>query len=202
MRATDGDRDATSSIVAAAASDGRLTLEEMHERLERVFAARTHGDLAEITRDLVGASHTPARQPPRPLQPFSGTAGRSTSVTIFGGVERKGAWSVPGHLQLIAVMGGADIDFTDAVFQQAHTTINVIAIMGGVDITAPPHVRVESDVSGIMSGCDNRADDGPGQYVVRVTGLAIMGGVRIRRTKGDQRGQLWGPPAPPLPPPL
>ena len=200
MRASDGDRDATSAIVAAAASDGRLTLEEMHERLERVFAARTHGDLAEITRDLVGALQTPARQPPRPLQQFSGISGRSTSVAIFGGVERKGAWSVPGHLQFIAVMGGADIDLTDAVFQQAYTTINVIAIMGGVEITAPPHVRVQSDVSGIMGGCDNRADDGPGEYVVRVTGLAIMGGVSIRRSKGDQRGQLWGPPAPPLPP--
>ncbi|MDQ1714714.1 MAG: hypothetical protein QOC60_659 [Frankiaceae bacterium] len=201
MRATDADRDAAGAVVAAAASDGRLTLEELHERLERVFAARTHGELAAITRDLVAPARDLSAHPARTYQQFSGVGGRSTAVAIFGGIERKGSWSVPGHLQLVAVMGGAEIDLTDAVFERPRTTINVVAIMGGVEITAPAHVRVQSDVMAILGGCSNRADDGAGQYVVHVTGIAIMGGVDIRRPKGRGQDPLSGPQPPaPLPP--
>ena len=204
MRATDADRDAAGAVVAAAVSDGRLTLDEMPDRLERVFAARTHGDLVAITRDLI----TPTRgmtanayatvPPPHTYQQFTGVGGRSTAVAIFGGVERTGAWSVPGHLHLVAVMGGAQIDLTDAVFEQPHTTINVVAIMGGVEITAPAHVRVQTNVMAILGGCSNRADDGAGHYVVHVTGIAIMGGVDIRRPQAGQRDRLQGA-QPPMP---
>jgi len=210
MRATDADRDSTTAIVAAAAADRRPTIDEMHEPLEPAFAARTHGELAELTRDLVptaavrgvaGASATAAPAAGAPYQQFVGISGRTTAVAVFGGVERKGNWTVPGHLQVVAVMGGADIDLTDAVFEQPHTAINVVAIMGGVQITAPPHVRVESHVSAIFGGCSNAADDGEGQFVVHVTGTAIFGGVDVKRPgrgrhPGSRGGRL-GPPAPP-----
>ena len=208
MRATDADRDAAGAVVAAATSDGRLTLDEMHERLELVFAARTHGDLVAVTRDLAAPMHgmaTPAQaaQTAHTYQQFAGVGGRSAAVAIFGGIERKGAWSVPGHLQIVAVMGGAELDLTEAVFEQPHTTINIVAILGGVEITAPAHVRVRSDVVAILGGCTNRADDGDAHYVVHVTGVAIMGGVDIRRGGERGRARLRGPQdQPPLPPQL
>ncbi|MCU1675708.1 MAG: hypothetical protein JWM93_466 [Frankiales bacterium] len=199
MRATDADRDAVSAIVAAAASDGRLTLDEMHERLELVFAARTHGDLAVITADLEHVAPRNAPQPLSPPQPFLGLSSRTTAVAVFSGLERKGAWSVPAHMQVVAIMGGAEIDLTSAVFEQQHSFINVIAIMGGIEITAPPNVRVQSNVMAIFGGATNRADDGDGQFTVTLTGAVVMGGVDVRRpTNGRGGSALPGPPPPPL----
>jgi len=52
MRAADADRDAVADRLRGAHADGRLTVEEFHERLDSAFAARTLGDLAALTADL------------------------------------------------------------------------------------------------------------------------------------------------------
>ena len=52
MRAGDSDRDAAAERLRSAHAEGRLTVEEFHERLDAAFAARTLGDLAELTADL------------------------------------------------------------------------------------------------------------------------------------------------------
>ena len=54
MRVGDAERDAAAADLGEHYTAGRLTLEELHERLEAVFAAKTFGQLARIMSDLPG----------------------------------------------------------------------------------------------------------------------------------------------------
>jgi Domain of unknown function (DUF1707) len=54
MRIGDAERDAAASDLGEHFTAGRLTLDELHERLEAVFAAKTSGQLARILSDLPG----------------------------------------------------------------------------------------------------------------------------------------------------
>jgi Domain of unknown function (DUF1707) len=67
LRASDADRDATADRLRRHHTDGRLDQDEFQERLDRCFAAKTVGELGELTRDLPG---DPARL---------GSSGRSGS---------------------------------------------------------------------------------------------------------------------------
>ena len=52
LRASDADRDATADRLRQHHTDGRIDPEEFQERLDKCFAAKTVGELAELTRDL------------------------------------------------------------------------------------------------------------------------------------------------------
>jgi Domain of unknown function (DUF1707) len=52
LRASDADREAMADRLRKHHTDGRLDQDEFQERLERCFAAKTVGELAELTRDL------------------------------------------------------------------------------------------------------------------------------------------------------
>jgi hypothetical protein len=52
LRAADTDRDAIVQRLAAAMSEGRLPLDEYHQRLEQAFAATTYAGLDRLVADL------------------------------------------------------------------------------------------------------------------------------------------------------
>jgi hypothetical protein len=64
LRAADADRAAVATVLGEHMSAGRLTLEEYDERLARAYAAKTYGELAELTADLpkTPKPRTPATQ--------------------------------------------------------------------------------------------------------------------------------------------
>jgi hypothetical protein len=60
VRVGDADREAIAAQLREHYADGRLTLEELNERLDQTFAARTKADLNTVMRDLphaAGASY-------------------------------------------------------------------------------------------------------------------------------------------------
>jgi hypothetical protein len=65
IRAADADRERVAQTVQTAGSEGRLTLEEVEERLSRVYAAKFTDELTALTTDL------PRPAPPRPGFPLS-----------------------------------------------------------------------------------------------------------------------------------
>jgi Domain of unknown function (DUF1707) len=74
MRIGDTERDAAAADLGDHFTAGRLTLDELHERLEAVFAAKTFGQLARIMSDLPGPGRLPgltrlARHPATPGMP-------------------------------------------------------------------------------------------------------------------------------------
>ncbi len=52
LRAGDTDREAVAAALGTHMAAGRLSLAEYDERLTRTYAAKTHGELAELTADL------------------------------------------------------------------------------------------------------------------------------------------------------
>ena len=66
LRASDADREQIAERLRQATAEGRLLAEELEERLERLFASRTYGELDAIVADLPGRA-TPQRARPRAL---------------------------------------------------------------------------------------------------------------------------------------
>lgn len=60
LRASDDDRDRLVEQLQRHAIAGRLSMEEYAERVDRVLAARTHGDLAAVMDDLPDESKVDA----------------------------------------------------------------------------------------------------------------------------------------------
>jgi hypothetical protein len=72
MLAADADRERAVDILKAGFAEGRLTQDEHGERVAKVHAARTYGELAAVTADLpagplgaAGHHQVAARQPPQ-----------------------------------------------------------------------------------------------------------------------------------------
>jgi hypothetical protein len=68
LRASDAERERVAEALRRHHLDGRLDTEELQERLERAYAARTTGELAPLLADLP-AEREPARGP-RPFASF------------------------------------------------------------------------------------------------------------------------------------
>jgi hypothetical protein len=195
LRASDTDRERVAEILREAAGDGRLTLEELDERLDAVYAAKTYAELEPITHDLpnAGAEHVPAPAPAATADParFGGQPGSTAAIAIMGGFERKGDWVVPREMSCVAFMGGGELDMREARFEEQTVKINIFAMMGGVEITVPDDANVRVQGVGIMGAFDHSAsgDGQPGGPTIVVTGLAFMGGVEIKR-KRPRRDKL------------
>ena len=61
LRASDADRERVAEALRRHHVDGRIDTDELQERLERCYAARTGGDLAALLADLPGEA--PPRRP-------------------------------------------------------------------------------------------------------------------------------------------
>jgi Domain of unknown function (DUF1707) len=65
LRASDADREAVAERLRQATVEGRIVAEELEERLEAVFVARTYGELDALTADLPARRVERRRQPDR-----------------------------------------------------------------------------------------------------------------------------------------
>jgi hypothetical protein len=61
LRAADADRLAVATVLGEQMAAGRLTVEEYEDRLARAYAAKTYGELHDLTTDLPAA--VPVRRP-------------------------------------------------------------------------------------------------------------------------------------------
>src|SRR5436190_23595506 len=66
MRVSDADRERVAEQLRDGAAEGRLDTDELSERLDSAYAAKTVGELSAITRDLPVLSTRPERVPDRP----------------------------------------------------------------------------------------------------------------------------------------
>lgn len=197
MRAGDADRERVAQVLRDAAGDGRLTLAELDERLDAVYAAKTYADLAPITRDLPAAGAAPAAShvavsgaPDR--RPVEGAPSWTTGIGVMSGFRRSGVWNVPRRFRAFAFWGGGKIDLREARFAERATTIHAFAVMGGFEIIVPDDVTVHVKGLGIMGGFDQRASGPgvPGAPTVVVKGFAFWGGVGVKRRRTKQQKEL------------
>lgn len=131
LRASDADRERVVKALSEAAGDGRLTQEEHSERVQRAYQARTLGELAVLTEDLLAPSAQPLRlEAPGPVNAF------------FTTQRREGRWVVPERFSAVAVGGHIVIDLREALLQSLHTVIAAVLIGGQLHLLVPEGVQV------------------------------------------------------------
>jgi hypothetical protein len=188
MRISDADRQRVADVLRDAAGDGRLDFDELEERLERTWQAKTYGELVPITLDLQATGPvTPpapvsARRPTPPLPAI----GHNSSTAIMSECKRQGVWSVPEHHSAFALMGSVLVDLRQAQLSAHETHINASAIMGEVKVIVPAHMHVVVDGTPIMGEYHQAKDKTPAELrpdspVVRLRGMALMGSVTVQR---------------------
>lgn len=194
LRASDADRERVAKFLHDSMAEGRLTVSELEERLTTVYAAKTIGELEPVLTDLPVELHdvTPAASPVPVVQGFQppdrrigGRPLNHNAVAVMSGIDRHGSWVVPEKFNVVCVMGGAELDLTEAHFAAGEVTIQITAIMGGAEINVPDDITVHVNGFGFMGAFVDEAHvtGPPGCPVVRITGFALMGGVVVQRAK-------------------
>jgi len=194
-----------------------------HDRIHRARAARRHVDLvddferrltlahratsvSEIARtvsDLTEAAPSTALAPAAATPPvLASERPYDRVVAVFGGVERRGAWVLPRHLEVRAVLGGVLLDFRQAALLPGVTDVHVVAVMGGAQIIVPPGLSVDVSGTAVLGGFGHvervPAAIDPDRPVLRVHGLAVLGGVAVEtrlagETETDAHRRRHGP---------
>lgn len=97
LRASDSDRERVAERLRHATAEGRLSAEELEERLEVLFAARTYGELDPLLSDL-SASRLPRVSAAR----WAGAVGGTLVLALLGRLALKrgdsgaAAFHIPG----------------------------------------------------------------------------------------------------------
>ncbi len=183
LRASDADRDRAASVLNEAMAQGRLTAEEHSERLDAIYAAKTHADIVPVISDLPGSSAAVA--PSAGTAPVAAAGRERRLVAVFGGLSRKGRWHPEPVTRILTVFGGAELDLREADLPGREITINAVAVCGGVSVIVPPEMRVIDTGSAIMGGREIAGDSPesarPDAPVLRLTGTCVCGGIDVKR---------------------
>ena len=136
----------------AAGAEGRLTVEELAERIDAAYGAPTRAELEPLVADLPGRGpRARARRAGAARCPPS-SSGSSAAATA------RAAGACRPRVTVVNVMGGADLDLCDAVFDEPEVEITVWSLMGGSDIIVPEGVHVEMGGFALMGGNDLKLD--------------------------------------------
>jgi hypothetical protein len=195
VRASDAERDRVAEVVRRAVGDGRLTIVEGDERLAAVYAAVHRDELTEATHDLepepVVVTGLGAHGSAAPIPPATGREPSTSSFSLMHGTTRRGVWAPGPEHSAAAIMGGVELDLRHARLDPQDTTIRAVAIMGGIVITVGPDVEVRCEGVGLMGGFADQTGPPvtpplPGAPSLKIVGLAMWGGVEIRRRERDE----------------
>lgn len=177
LRASHQDRDRVVEILRVAAGDGRLTSEELDERLEVALTARTFNELADLTRDLPAAGQAAG----------AGLPPQKEMVRIdcsSGSAKRDGRWVVPRRLEVRVASGSVKLDFTEAVITQPALAIDAEVRSGSLTLVTKPGIVVDADEVTVRSGAVKvRApwsSDAPVALRVALSGKVGSGSISAR----------------------
>jgi hypothetical protein len=187
LRASDAEREHAVGILGDAAAEGRLSINELDERIQSAYATHTVGELAALLADVSpGAlSGGALASPRRGDRVVAVREGRDTRriVSIMGGNHRRGHWRIANRCSVVNIMGAGKIDMCDVELTHTVTRLNVYSVMGGAEIRVPAGVRVEVSKLAFMGGNDVRLDDQAPRAedpLIRIRLVSIMGGAKVR----------------------
>jgi hypothetical protein len=147
LRASHEDRDQVIEVLRVSAGDGRLTADELDERLELAMTARTYGELAKLVADLPAAGSVTSTPAPAP---------RVKDVVRIdcgsGHAKREGRWVVPQRIEARVHSGNVKLDFTQAVITQPVVQIEAEVRSGHIVLITKPGIVVDTDDVAVRSG--------------------------------------------------
>jgi hypothetical protein len=147
LRASHDDRDRVVELLRVSAGDGRLTAEELDQRLELALTARTYGELAKLVTDLPAAGSVASA---------SATAPKPKDIVRIdcrsGQVRRVDRWVVPQRMEVKVTSGQILLDLTQAVITQPTMQLDIDVSSGSVRLKTKPGIVVDGDDVAIRSG--------------------------------------------------
>lgn len=185
LRASDAERHQAIEDLRRHAGEGRLTLEELTQRIDSAYAAQTRDELARITADLPADTGTRAPAPRR--RPTSRT------LVLFGDVERKGPWRIASHSSVVVGFGNADIDLRHAQIDGNEVTITAYIAFGNVDFYVPEGIDVDHGGLAIFGARGDHGTDvtpSPDAPLVRVRVYTLFGNSDLWRIPAGAKGSL------------
>lgn len=184
LRASHEDRDRVIEVLRTAASDGRLTLKELEDRLEKALTAPTVGELAVLSKDLI-------------VVPGGAAGVRQTEPKDMiridhqnGNVNRDGRWVVPRRIEVRLINGHVRLDFTEAVITQPLLGIDADVHSGTLTLLTMPGIDVDADEVVVRGGSvrvQPPRSEVPVILRIEVSGTVSIGHIRARY----RRRALW-----------
>jgi predicted membrane protein len=103
-----------------------------------------------------------------------------TAVAIIGGVTRGSTSRAFRKANLVAVMGGLEIDLRHAEIN-GEASIDVFSLWGGIEIRVPEDWTVDSQVIPILGGVEDKTrPTRVANHRLIVRGSVVMAGVEIK----------------------
>jgi len=190
LRASHEDRDRVVELLRVAAGDGRLTAEELDERLEFALTARTYGELAALTADLPAGTMAVL-----PGSPAAGSLAQPKDVVRIdctsGNAIRDGRWVVPRRLEVRVTSGNVRLDFAEAVAMYPTLQIDAEVRSGNLLMVTKPGIVVDADDVSVRSGNVRVkapwGNEAPVTLRITVTGKVGSGNIVAR----SRRRSFW-----------
>jgi hypothetical protein len=184
QRISDDERQQVAEVLHDAAAQGRISLDELGQRLTLASTAKTYADLAPVTADLPAVSGAVL---PLPLSADVAPAPVfDSSFASMSTKRREGRWRLGSRHRALALWGGVVLDLREALVTSPVVTLQASAFMGSVDVIVDEHTVVLCDGHAFMGDFSEkrshfRSEPQHGSLVVRVQGRALMGRVTIKR---------------------
>jgi hypothetical protein len=166
LLASDAEREHALVRLRDASAEGRLTLDELVERTGRALAARTWGDLEQVT---AGLPETHARAEER--------SRTRLVLAVFAPVNRRNRWKLGRRTLVLSLFAPTFFDLGAATLEGDEATITVFSLFAPVNIAAPAHVDVDTGIVSIFAPFRELGSPGvirPDAPRVRVTGLTLF----------------------------
>jgi len=145
LRASHEDRDRVVELLRVSAGDGRLTADELDERLELALSARTYGELAKLVSDLPAAGAVASTPAPRVKDVVRIECGS-------GHAKRDGQWVVPQRIEARVSNGHVKLDFRQAVITQPTLQLDAQVRNGHIILITKPGIVVDTDDVAVRNG--------------------------------------------------
>ena len=184
-RVSDRDRTQAVELLRHHCGEGILTLDEFGDRVTLIYDARTRAELDDVLSDLPQQETEVPETRRRRVNRWA--------VAIMGGHKPKGRIRLADTTNVVAVMGGCELDLRNAEIDGDEVVINCLSIMGGIEIIVPEGIPVDFTGIPLLGGteCKINADVPiiPGSPRIVVRALAIMGGVEVfsRKTPAEEK---------------
>jgi predicted membrane protein len=121
------------------------------------------------------------RKLPAPEDATVDGSGFISATSCLGGVVRKVASKDFRNARIHTLMGAAALDFREAAMQADEASVDLNILMGGATIRVPQEWIVESKVTPLMGGFEDKSHpltEAKKRLLVR--GTVIMGGVEVK----------------------
>ena len=184
-RVSDSDRAQAVELLRHHCGEGILTLDEFGDRVTLVYDATNRAELEDVLSDLPQQETDVPETRRRRITRWA--------VAIMGGHAPKGRIRLADTTNVVAVMGGCELDLRNAEIDGDEVVINCFSLMGGIEIIVPEGISVDFSGLPLLGGTECRINPDvpiiPGSPRIVVRALAVMGGVEVfsRKTPAEEK---------------